>query len=123
MGYTSATLYSPEQVSAITGIGTATLANWRSRGDGPGWLKVGRKIWYPVVEFEAWMEGLKVATQRTRREMALAIPGSGPKVLRSNRFGRHRTKQDEGRAGRGLITSPGGGWQSRTAEAGGSIVQ
>src|SRR5450432_1071495 len=98
MAYTRDTLYDPQTVSEITGNGVATLANWRSRGEGPSWLKAGRKIWYPVADFESWMEGLKVATQRAERKMALPLPGGRPEILRQHRFGRHRVKQDQGSA-------------------------
>lgn len=122
-GYTAETLYSADQVSSITGVRTATLANWRSRGEGPVWLKVGRKIWYPVVEFEDWMEGLKIGAKKPKREMALSIPSSGPKILRQHRLGRHRTKQDEGGAQGGGSTPAGDGGQGGPAQAGGSVVQ
>jgi len=56
-GFTTETLYNPGQISDIVGISVSTLATWRSLGTGPGWLKTGRKIWYPVVDFDFWMEG------------------------------------------------------------------
>jgi hypothetical protein len=31
-----------------------TLANWRVRGDGPRFIKMGHKVLYPVVEIEAF---------------------------------------------------------------------
>lgn len=31
-----------------------TLANWRSRGEGPDYLKVGGKILYPVIALATW---------------------------------------------------------------------
>ena len=31
-----------------------TLANWRVRGDGPRFIKMGRKVLYPVAEIVAF---------------------------------------------------------------------
>lgn len=31
-----------------------TLSNWRVRGDGPRFIKLGRKVLYPVAELEAF---------------------------------------------------------------------
>jgi predicted DNA-binding transcriptional regulator AlpA len=31
-----------------------TLANWRTRGEGPRFIKMGRKVLYPVAEIEAF---------------------------------------------------------------------
>ena len=117
MGYTSETLYSPQQVSGITGLCTATLANWRSRREGPTWLKTGRKIWYPVADFESWMEGLKVGTENSAREMALSVSSGRPKILRKHRFGRHRTKQDESGEEGSRRASNGDRRQGRPAQA------
>ncbi len=72
MRFASECLLSPQQVAGITGLSTATLANWRSEGRGPDWLKAGRKVWYPVAEFESWMEGnIKHANQKAKRNVAV----------------------------------------------------
>lgn len=31
-----------------------TLANWRVQGKGPRYMKIGKKVLYPVVEVEAF---------------------------------------------------------------------
>lgn len=35
-------------------LSPGTLNNWRVTGQGPRFLKVGRKVLYPVAEIEAW---------------------------------------------------------------------
>ncbi|MFM2090724.1 MAG: Achromobacter phage Mano, partial [Planctomycetota bacterium] len=35
-------------------IGLGTLANWRSLGNGPKYLKLGGRILYPRTAVEAW---------------------------------------------------------------------
>jgi predicted site-specific integrase-resolvase len=35
-------------------VRVTTLANWRVRGDGPRFIKMGRKVLYPMAEIEAF---------------------------------------------------------------------
>jgi hypothetical protein len=49
-------LYSPRQVvkNGFLPVTVGTLANWRGRGRGPNYTKIGRKICYPgksLIEF------------------------------------------------------------------------
>jgi hypothetical protein len=46
----------PEEVSQrYRGeISVGTLANWRSMRIGPGFIKVGKAVLYPISELEAW---------------------------------------------------------------------
>ena len=122
MVFTAETLYNPQQVSDIVGISVSTLANWRSQGKGPPWLKVGRKIWYLVADFEKWMEGLKRGTQRTERQMALPVQSERTKILREHRFGRHRTKQDQSIPAGSPSPPFGDGRQGGSAETGSSPI-
>jgi len=46
-----------------------TLSHWRSSGAGPRFLKVGRKVLYPMDEVEAW---------ETTRTMAKVGEGRAP---------------------------------------------
>lgn len=36
------------------GGGIQTLANWRSKGEGPKFFKIGKKVRYPLAEVEKW---------------------------------------------------------------------
>ena len=35
-------------------VSTGTLANWRTQGKGPGFVKLGSKVRYPITQIEAW---------------------------------------------------------------------
>lgn len=35
-------------------VTTGTLANWRSKGTGPGYAKFGSRVRYPLDKVEAW---------------------------------------------------------------------
>ena len=45
-------LLCPKDVEEIYSIGIRTLANWRSLGEGPGYVKLGGKVLYPVYELQ-----------------------------------------------------------------------
>lgn len=46
--------YTAPEAAAILGRSTGTLANWRSAGKGPPWLKIGGPVSYPQREFDEW---------------------------------------------------------------------
>ena len=41
-------MLTPEEVSAVLGVDVRTLANWRWKGKGPGYIKVGKLVRYPA---------------------------------------------------------------------------
>ncbi len=40
----------------LIGIPEKTLANWRSQGKGPKYLKVGRHVRYRMPDLDAWLD-------------------------------------------------------------------
>lgn len=48
-------LGSAAQVAEVLGIPEKTLAEWRSRGIGPGYLKVGRYVRYRWSAVNEWL--------------------------------------------------------------------
>ena len=52
----------PKDIAADIGISTASLANWRAKGVGPPYLKLGKKIRYPQRDYVAWRESTRVRT-------------------------------------------------------------
>ena len=44
----------PKETAERLRTGVATLANWRVQGAGPRFIKLGRKVLYPLVEIEAY---------------------------------------------------------------------
>ncbi len=49
-------LLTPDDVSACLGVPTATLANWRYQGRGPGFVRLGRHVRYRHEDVEHWVE-------------------------------------------------------------------
>lgn len=48
-------LATPADVAAYLGVPVKTLAEWRSQGKGPGYLKVGRYARYRWPAVESWL--------------------------------------------------------------------
>lgn len=44
----------PKEAAERLRLNINTLANWRVRGDGPRFIKMGRKVLYPLAEVEAF---------------------------------------------------------------------
>ncbi|MGN8094746.1 helix-turn-helix transcriptional regulator [Methylobacterium sp. 22177] len=56
-------------------IGVTTLANWRSRGRGPKYAKIGGRVLYPVAQVVAWEEHhMASGTGQYRPAPALTSP-------------------------------------------------
>ena len=47
-------LFTPDALSARWGIATQTLSQWRWNSKGPKYLKMGKRILYPLKEVEAF---------------------------------------------------------------------
>ena len=41
------------------GVAPGTLRNWRSRGQGPPYLRVGRRRLYAVADLDRWLEAAR----------------------------------------------------------------
>lgn len=47
----------PRQAASIIGLSLSTLNKMRLRGDGPQFVRLGRKsVGYPVTELRAWLD-------------------------------------------------------------------
>src|SRR5579859_7579304 len=116
-------LLSPEELAHNLGLSPATLADWRSQRKGPAYLKAGRRIWYPKVYVERWMQSQIRETnnvaEESKREMELPIQAGLQGIQRYNRLGRHKTKHEDGPRQR-VETSPGtpGGPKAVTTDPG-----
>ena len=44
----------PSEAAARLRTTIGTLSNWRVRGEGPRYIKLGRKVLYPLAEIEAF---------------------------------------------------------------------
>ena len=64
-------LYSPDEVAKKTGdTNPATLANWRSQGIGPPYVKIGGRVFYPEHLFDEWLESRINYAGLTERKFA-----------------------------------------------------
>ena len=69
-------LWSAREAAERIGLRPSTLANRRSRGLGPPFVKVGRRVMYRVLDVAGWLD------QQTRPSSASGSPhgGSGPET-------------------------------------------
>lgn len=58
-------LLSPAEVAQYLGIPLQTLYHWRSRGQGPVGMKVGRFVRYDPAEVRAWLQTRRDTRERT----------------------------------------------------------
>lgn len=49
-------LISPEELAASLGNTEQTLAGWRSNGTGPKYVKLGKGVFYRLVDIHSWIE-------------------------------------------------------------------
>lgn len=56
MGSAPDVLMDPRAAASYLGVSVATLADWRCRGVGPKWLKVGRLARYRMSDLQLWLE-------------------------------------------------------------------
>ncbi len=59
---TSPDMLEPGALSAELHIPETTLAQWRYRGVGPAYLKVGRHVRYRRADVDGWLKGCTVTT-------------------------------------------------------------
>lgn len=48
------------EAAELLSVTKATLANWRWRGYGPSYLKIGRRVVYLRTDLEEWSTGQRV---------------------------------------------------------------
>ena len=49
-------LFTEDEASRYLGLARATLRNWRCSGEGPAFVKAGRRILYRIEDLRAWVE-------------------------------------------------------------------
>ncbi len=49
-------LFAPSVVAGLLGLDLRTLANWRSEGRGPEFIKVGGRVRYPGDSLKSWLD-------------------------------------------------------------------
>jgi hypothetical protein len=54
----------PDELARRLGLAAETLANWRWRGEGPPYLRVGRRVRYRLVDVAAYLDA-QVRTSTT----------------------------------------------------------
>ena len=45
----------PTEAARFLGLSANTLANWRSNGRGPDWMRRGGRVFYPLEALQKWV--------------------------------------------------------------------
>lgn len=56
--------FSEEQYASFRGLSLRSARNERARGAGPPFIRVGRKVFYPVSGVRAWMQARQLHVGR-----------------------------------------------------------
>ena len=65
MNQTQKVAYTAKEVEVLYGLDYQTLANWRSQGKGPRYVKAGaRRVLYRRTDLDKWMEANLVQTMQ-----------------------------------------------------------
>jgi hypothetical protein len=56
MDTTTPQLLRPAEASAYLRVAERTLANWRTKGEGPRFLKLGGRVFYSTEELDRWKQ-------------------------------------------------------------------
>ena len=56
------TLLDPVELSEKIGVGVGCLAKWRLTGEGPTFIRVGRRIHYDPRDVDAWLTSRKLTS-------------------------------------------------------------
>jgi excisionase family DNA binding protein len=70
-GHAAEVLLDPEEVAKMLGVRVRTLQTWRSRRQGPTYVKVGKLVRYKSADVMAYIE-------RHRIDVGQAAPASTP---------------------------------------------
>jgi DNA-binding transcriptional MerR regulator len=56
-------LWTPDDLAAFLGIPPKTLRDWRFKGYGPSWMKIGKHVRYSPETVRRWIETLDESTE------------------------------------------------------------
>jgi excisionase family DNA binding protein len=73
----------PKQAAHWLGVSVRTLEDWRARGKGPPYFKVGGGVRYSVRELETWLEACRVVPERPYGPKLLTGRACRPPFLNS----------------------------------------
>lgn len=93
--------FTPEALAAKLCQSEQTLSNWRTRGGGPKYVKVGRKVFYPasfVEEFltEMIVETPNLITPRVTARSPMPFPPQRTPTDRRRILGSRQMKREKG---------------------------
>lgn len=65
-------LYTPKEVAEMFGFDERTMAIWRSKKEGPRYTKLGKNVYYKLIDIRAWVDANTVETGKDSGVIGLA---------------------------------------------------
>ena len=59
--------YDEDEAAKQLRVSVRDLRAWRQQQRGPGWLKIGKSVFYKISAIEAWLKTLERTTRSQRR--------------------------------------------------------
>ena len=59
--------YDEDEAAKQLRVSVRALRAWRQQQRGPGWLKIGKSVFYKISAIEAWLKTLERTTRSQRR--------------------------------------------------------
>ena len=66
-------LLTQKEVKDITGLADSTLEQWRLKGKGPKFIKLGRLVRYRLSDIDAYISGLRGFNSTTEADAAKEV--------------------------------------------------
>ena len=66
-------LLTQKEVKEITGLADSTLEQWRLKGKGPKFIKLGRLVRYRLTDVQAYISGLQGFNSTTEADAARGV--------------------------------------------------
>lgn len=87
-------LKTTEEVAALLELAPETLVIWRCHGKGPPYLKVGRKVWYPLDRLDAWLESQVRVPYEPEKTRGKPFSGQAPSPQWKHGPTGHKTREE-----------------------------
>ena len=59
--------YDDREAAKQLRLSVRALRSWRGQQRGPGWIKIGKSVFYKISAIEAWLKTLERTTRSQRR--------------------------------------------------------
>lgn len=74
-------LVTPEELSVTLEVTTTTLQTWRCEGKGPRFIKLGKGVFYRIVDVKAWIDEAVAPQHEIAEEVPVLLADAPVEVV------------------------------------------